>query len=95
MTIALRDDTILGVFWTLQVPIFRQATRTTDRFRTSKHKGLRYSTYAYYLDHLEWVAGWQLGQGISRTTKKWEEGIKKALRQQYLYHIRMKSGSGS
>jgi hypothetical protein len=41
----------------LKVPIFRQAVRTADGFRTSEHKALRYSTHAYYLDRLGWEAG--------------------------------------
>jgi hypothetical protein len=43
----------------LKVPILRQAVRTADGFQTSKHKGLRYSTYAYYLDRLGWGAGFE------------------------------------
>jgi hypothetical protein len=41
------------------VPIFRQAVQTADGFQTSKHKGLYYSTYAYYLDYLGWEAGFE------------------------------------
>jgi hypothetical protein len=41
----------------LKVPIFRQAVRTADGFKTSAHKALRYSTFAYYFDRLGWGAG--------------------------------------
>jgi hypothetical protein len=35
----------------------------------------------------KWKEHQELGQKISRATKKWEEGIKKAYRRQYFYHI--------
>ena len=40
----------------LKAPIFRQAVRTPDGLATSKHKALRYSTFAFYLDRLGWDA---------------------------------------
>jgi hypothetical protein len=44
-----------------------------------------------YLYRAKGTAKWkeyqELGQKISRTTKKREEGIKKAYRRQYFYHI--------
>ena len=43
----------------LKIPIFRQAIRTVDGFRTSEQKALRYSTYAHYLDRLGWEAGFE------------------------------------
>ncbi|OBT74038.1 hypothetical protein VF21_07827 [Pseudogymnoascus sp. 05NY08] len=43
----------------LKRPIFRQAVRTCDMFRTSEWKALRYSTYAYYLDRLGWATGFE------------------------------------
>jgi hypothetical protein len=43
----------------------------------------------------KWKEHQELGQKISHATKKWEEGIKKAYRRQYFYHIHMKSYSGS
>jgi hypothetical protein len=52
----------MRVFWKpskLKIPIFRQAVRTADGFRTSDRKCLRYSTYAYYLDRLGWEAGFE------------------------------------
>ena len=62
-TTSLKDPTkATRVFWKphmLKVPIFRQAVRTADGFQTSKYKGLRYSTYAYYLDRLGWEAGFE------------------------------------
>jgi hypothetical protein len=35
----------------------------------------------------KWRKHQQFGYKISRATKKWGEGIKKAYRQQYFYHI--------
>lgn len=62
-TTRLKDPTkATRVFWKphmLKFPISRQAVRTVDGFQTSKHKGLRYSTYAYYLDRLGWGAGFE------------------------------------
>ena len=43
----------------LKRPIFRQAVRSCDLFRTSEWKALRYSTYAYYLDRLGWATGFE------------------------------------
>jgi len=43
----------------LKRPIFRQAVRTCDMFRTLEWKALRYSTYAYYLDRLGWATGFE------------------------------------
>ncbi|KAL9107289.1 MAG: hypothetical protein Q9187_008450, partial [Circinaria calcarea] len=62
-TSQLRDPTkAVLVHWKLEklkVPIFRQAvrTRTFDGLATSEHKALRYLTFAFYLDHLGWAAG--------------------------------------
>lgn len=43
----------------LKIPIFQQAERTVDGFRTSKWKALRYSTYAHYLNRLGWETGFE------------------------------------
>jgi hypothetical protein len=38
----------------------------------------------------KWTEHLELGHKIGRITKKWEEGIKKAYRRQYFYHIHNK-----